>query len=287
MRPLRRAFPPCLSRDSAFIKSNTAEALVGLGAARGAVGRDRVGNGEVVVRLEVGRELQFLLPARWRGEVVEVAADPAASLGHLVQSAGVPLTEVGTLRVEGRAVSAECRPQPDDLVEVVARPRPQPLDGPPRLLLDVHLGTLARRLRLLGVDTAYRNDATDAELVEQAAREDRLLLTQDRGLLRRRALRRAAYVRGSRPDKQLADVLDRFRLPLAPYTRCTTCGGILRPVPKAEVAHLLEPGTRRTQDDFARCRSCGRVYWHGAHSARLDQLVRQHVSVDREPTAED
>ena len=127
------------------------------------------------------------------------------------------------------------------------------------------------------MDTAYRNDAADAELVEQAGREDRLLLTQDRGLLRRRALRRAAYVRGSLPDDQLADVLDRFRLPLAPYTRCTACGGQLRPVPKADVIDQLQPGTRRTQHDFARCRSCGRIYWHGAHAVRLDRLIHRHT----------
>jgi uncharacterized protein len=230
-----------------------------------------------VVRLEVSPELRFLLPTRWRAGTVEVSGDPGATLGHLVQSVGVPLTEVGALRGAGRDVPAERRPAVDERVEILARARPQPLDGPPRLLLDVHLGTLARRLRLLGVDTAYRNDAADADLVEQAGREDRLLLTRDRGLLRRRALRRAAYVRGSRPDDQLSDVLDRFRLPLAPYSRCTACGGDLRPVPKAEVVDLLEPGTRRTQRDFVRCRSCGRVYWHGAHAARLDQLVHQHL----------
>jgi uncharacterized protein len=249
------------------------------GLARPPVRRVRAaagGYGEDVVRLDVARELRFLLPARWRAGMVEVASDRTASLGHIVQSVGVPLTEVGVLRVAGRVVPADRRPEPDELVEVVARPRPQPLDGPPRLLLDVHLGALARRLRLLGVDTAYRNDAVDAELVEQAGTDDRLLLTQDRGLLRRRALHRAAYVRGSSPDDQLADVLDRFRLPLAPYTRCTACGGALQSVPKAEVVDLLEPGTRRTQRDFARCRSCRRVYWRGAHSARLDRLVRRH-----------
>jgi uncharacterized protein len=78
-------------------------------------------------------------------------------------------------------------------------------------------------------------------------------------------------------------VLDRFRLPLAPYTRCTACGGTLHPVPKAEVAARLEPGTRRTQQDFARCGGCGRVYWHGAHAARLDQLVRRHVRAPDRP----
>nr|WP_269204550.1 Mut7-C RNAse domain-containing protein [Motilibacter deserti] len=145
------------------------------------------------------------------------------------------------------------------------------------MLLDVHLGALARRLRLLGVDTAYANDASDPQLVERAAAEDRLLLTQDRGLLRRRALRRAAYVRGARPDDQLEDVLDRFELPVAPYTRCTVCNGRLEPVAKADVVDRLEPGTQRTQEVFVRCVECARVYWHGAHSARLDEQVRRHA----------
>ena len=230
-----------------------------------------------MVRLSVAPQLRFLLPTRWRAGVVHVPGDPTASLGHIVQAAGIPLTEVGALRVGGQPVGVSRRPQPEELVEVVAHPRPQPLGGPARLLLDVHLGALGRRLRLLGVDAAYRNDADDDELVEQAGREDRLLLTQDRGLLRRRALRRAAYVRGSRPDDQLSDVLDRFRLLLAPYTRCTACGGMLQAVPKTEVLHRLEPGTRRTQQDFARCQACDRVYWRGAHAARLEQLVRRHT----------
>lgn len=230
-----------------------------------------------MIRLGVALELRFLLATRWRSGVVEVAYDPTASLGHVVEAAGVPLTEVGALRVAGQPVDASYRPRPHELVEVAAVQRPQPLGGPPRLLLDVHLGALARRLRLLGVDTAYSNDADDDQLVEQAAGEDRLLLTQDRGLLRRRALRRAAYVRGSDPDDQLGDVLDRFRLSLAPYTLCTACGGTVQPVSKAEVLDRLEPGTRRTQQDFARCASCDQVYWRGAHAARLERLVRRYA----------
>src|SRR5262249_46162142 len=37
---------------------------------------------------------------------------------------------------------------------------------PPRLLLDAHLSTLARRPQVRGGDTAYRNNATDDEPVE-------------------------------------------------------------------------------------------------------------------------
>jgi uncharacterized protein len=100
-----------------------------------------------------------------------------------------------------------------------------------------------------------------------------VLLTQDRGLLRRRATWSAAYVYGTRPDDQVADVLDRFAPPLSPWTRCTACNGELEPTPKSTVEHLLEPGTRRSYDAFARCRSCGRPYWRGAHAARLQRLV--------------
>ena len=236
-----------------------------------------------MIRLLVPEELRPLLRvrggARASGLVaLDVAKDPTASVGHAVQAVGVPLTEVGGIRVGPADIALTDRLghlSADSLLELLPRPRPQPLDGPPRLLLDVHLGTLARRLRLLGVDAAYGNEATDDELVAQAAAEDRLLLTQDRGLLMRRGLRRAAYVRGGRPDDQLADVLDRFRLPLHPFSRCTACNGVLLAVPKSDVLDVLEPGTRRTQDDFARCDRCGRVYWHGAHGRRLRALVER------------
>lgn len=90
----------------------------------------------------------------------------------------------------------------------------------------------------------------------------------------RRALWAGAYVRGRQPDDQLADVLDRFALALNPWTRCTSCNGELARVPKNQVADQLEPGTRQCYDDFARCQACARVYWHGAHSRRLDAIVK-------------
>ena len=86
--------------------------------------------------------------------------------------------------------------------------------------------------------------------MRDGAAQRRVLLTQDRGLLMRRAVSAGAYVRGSRPDDQLADVLDRFAPPLQPWTRCTACGGLLVSVAREAVAHRLEPGTLRTQEAF-------------------------------------
>jgi uncharacterized protein with PIN domain len=137
----------------------------------------------------------------------------------------------------------------------------------------VHLGALARRLRLVGLDTEYRNDADDPTLVGQANQARRVLLTQDRGLLHRRALWLGAYVRGARPDEQLHDVLDRFAPPLAPWTRCPACNGPLAPAAKSAVTPLLQPGTQRTYQAFSQCAGCGRVYWRGAHSRRLDGII--------------
>jgi uncharacterized protein len=230
------------------------------------------------VRLRIHPALRFLLPRRSRdsGEL-DLPHDPTATVGHLVQSAGVPLTEVGDLVVAEVSVSWRSRLREQDRLDVVVRSRPQPLEGPALFLLDVHLGALTRRLRLLGVDTAYDKDADDDHLVEQAGRQDRVLLSRDRGLLMRRALHRAAFVRGQHPDAQLADVIERFRPPLQPWSLCLACGGTLMAVSKAQVAGQLAPGTLRTQQQFAQCRSCGHVYWHGAHDAKLQQVVRRHT----------
>lgn len=231
--------------------------------------------------LEFGAELRFFLRREYRlAGRVPVACDGTSSLGHVVQAAGVPLTEVGPLAVAGQPAAPGYRPRGGDVISVGAMPRPQPVPGY-RFLLDVHLGTLARRLRLVGVDTAYHNDAGDDDLVAEANASRRVLLTQDRGLLRRRALWLGGYVRGAVPAEQFRDVLDRFAPPLAPWTRCTACNGLLVPVRKADVAPLLRPGTRRTYRSFARCPNCGRVYWHGAHGPRLDAVVRSAVQPDR------
>jgi uncharacterized protein with PIN domain len=215
--------------------------------------------------------LMFLAPPHRSGRAL-VACDGTSTLGHVIESLGVPLPEVGELTVDSEPATPACRLSGGQVADVAAMRRPQPLPAT-RFVLDVHLGTLARRLRLIGIDTAYANDRDDDALIEQANAEQRVLLTQDRGLLRRRKLWMGAYVRGADPDDQLGDVLDRFAPPLAPWSRCTACNGVLVPTAKADIEQSLPPGTKRTYHDFARCEACGRVYWRGAHSQHLAAIV--------------
>ncbi|MEU9890080.1 Mut7-C RNAse domain-containing protein [Sphaerisporangium sp. NPDC051011] len=238
---------------------------------------------ELCLRVEAGL-LLFLAP-RDRHDELRVSYDGVSSLGHVVESVGVPLPEVGSLLAGGRGVTPAYRPRDGEVVDVREMTRPQPVPTS-RFLLDVHLGTLARRLRLVGVDTAYENDLDDDTLIERANAERRVLLTQDRGLLRRRMLWLGAYVRGARPEEQFDDVLGRFAPPLAPWSRCTACNGLLVPAHKDEVETGLRPGTRRSYDTFARCRTCDQVYWRGAHASRLQSIVERAERVVMTAAAE-
>lgn len=226
--------------------------------------------------IDFAPELHVFVSAARRAGRSAARTDGASTLGHLVESLGVPLTEVGALLVGDRRVSAAHIPAGGEEIAVRGVTRPQRIAGPPRFLLDVHLGTLARRLRLLGVDTAYENlDIGDPALAKRSAAEQRVMLSRDRGLLHRRELWAGAYIYSHRPAEQLTDVLSRFTPPLAPWTRCTACNGTLREADKEAVHERLRDGTQRSYDVFAQCAGCGQVYWRGAHHARLEAIVAE------------
>ncbi|MEU5312073.1 Mut7-C RNAse domain-containing protein [Streptomyces sp. NPDC021562] len=232
------------------------------------------------IHVEVAPELALFVPHARRAGSHPLAVDGVSTLGHVIESLGVPLTEVGTLVVDGVEVAVGHIPADGERVTVHPVGRPQPVPGAPlRFLLDVHLGTLARRLRLLGVDTAYEStDIGDPALAARSAAERRVLLSRDRGLLRRRELWAGAYVYSTSPDDQLHDVLARFAPALRPWTRCTACNGLLRPATKDEVAEQLKGGTQKSYDVFARCEECGRAYWKGAHHQQLEAIVARALA---------
>ncbi|MYR45640.1 Mut7-C RNAse domain-containing protein [Streptomyces sp. SID5910] len=236
------------------------------------------------IHVEFAPGLRLFVPRARPTGTARAATDGVSTLGHLVESLGVPLTEVGTLLVDGREVPPGHVPTGGESVTVRAVEHPQRVPGAPlRFLLDVHLGTLARRLRLLGVDTAYEStDLGDPALAALSAAEQRVMLSRDRGLLRRRELWAGAYVYSTRPDEQLTDVLDRFRPELRPWTRCTACNGLLKRATKEEVADQLKGGTERSYDVFAQCTACGRAYWKGAHHEQLEAIVERALA-GREP----
>jgi uncharacterized protein len=123
----------------------------------------------------------------------------------------------------------------------------------------------------------YRHDYHDDELARISADEHRILLTRDRGLLKRRAITHGLFVHSQDPEEQALEVIRRLDLGqrLAPLTRCLHCNGTLAAVAKHEVIDQLEPLTRQYYEEFSRCTDCGRIYWAGSHHAKLLNLVER------------
>ena len=152
--------------------------------------------------------------------------------------------------------------------------RPSPLQEP-RFVLDTHLGKLAGFLRMMGLDATYSPQCDDVELAAISASERRVLLTRDRGLLKRSIVTHGCLIRATEPRAQLVQVMRHYDVADAvdPLTRCLECGVRLESVDKASVLDRLEPLTREHYDAFWLCPSCHRVYWEGSHHARMVWFV--------------
>jgi uncharacterized protein len=232
-------------------------------------------------------DLNDFLPREQRQRDLVTTLPETAAVKHPIEALGVPHPEVAAIVVNSRGEGFEYAVADGDDVHVFpmdAEPplasvvllRP-PLSGPVRFVLDAHLGVLASYLRLLGFDALYRNDYDDRELAEIAAREGRVLLTRDRGLLKRKIVTYGYCIRETEPRRQIVSVVRRFKLAreVHPWRRCLRCNGLLEGVDKAVILHRLQPKTQRYYDTFQRCTACDRIYWQGSHYARLEEMVEE------------
>ena len=230
-------------------------------------------------------ELNDFLPAGRRGRAFEHRFDGTPSVKDQVEALGVPHTEVDLILVDGEPVGFDHLLCGGERVAVypvfetldiapVARLRPEPLRVP-RFVLDVHLKTLARRLRMLGFDALWPGDVPDERLASISIEDQRILLTRDRGLLKRRKIARGYCPRSAQPAAQVREVLRRFDLGrlARPFSRCIACNGLLVPAAPEEIEGQVPRDIVQRHDRFARCPACGRVYWPGSHFRRMRTLV--------------
>jgi uncharacterized protein len=239
------------------------------------------------VEVRAYAELNDFVAAESRGVTVRRPFRPHQTVKDVLEAMGIPHTEVDLILVNGSVQGFGYRPGFGDRIAAypvfealdvgtTARLRPVPLRDP-RFVVDVNLGRLARLLRLLGFDVWWSNAADDKTLADISIEQQRILLTRDRGLLKRRAVTHGLFVRSDDPEEQALEVIRRLdlRQRLAPLTRCVRCNGPLVAVSKDEVSDQLEPLTRQYYEDFSRCAGCGRIYWAGSHYARLVRLVER------------
>ncbi len=144
-----------------------------------------------------------------------------------------------------------------------------------KFIADSNVGKLARWLRMMGYDTLFFNNIDDEQLISLALKENRVALTKDTQIMRRRLVTegklRAIFIQTDNPKEQLHQVVKQLKLDyhLKQFTRCLECNQSLVPKNKEEVRDLVPPYVFHTQSQYMQCPSCLRVYWRGTHWQRM------------------
>ncbi|MEE2978668.1 MAG: Mut7-C RNAse domain-containing protein [Pseudomonadota bacterium] len=245
----------------------------------------------VVLTFDSG--LTPLLPQALRGHPVARAWAEGATLKHAIEALGVPHTEIGQVLVDGRPMALEALLPARGHV-AVSSVEPFSPAAPLHFLCDAHLGATARLLRMAGFDTAYDNNYADAAIEALAHEEDWIVLSRDRELLKRRGIRRGAFIRAREPQAQMREIVTRLRLAAVakPFSRCLECNVPLRMLSQEEASASVPPRVRERQRLFSTCDVCRRIYWPGSHWARMNAVLADMLwpeagaSADSAETAE-
>ncbi|MCQ4345962.1 Mut7-C ubiquitin/RNAse domain-containing protein [Pseudomonas stutzeri] len=230
-------------------------------------------------------ELNDFLPAERRCRAFACECARAATVKHMIEALGVPHTEVELVLVNGESVDFARRVEEGDRVAVY--PRFESLDIGPllkvrarplrvlRFVADAHLGGLARLLRMSGFDTLYDNRFEDAQIAALAAAEQRIVLTRDRELLKRRMVSRGCYLHALKPALQLRELFERLDLARSarPFSLCVHCNLPLRELDTEQARARVPPRAARFYSRFLGCDACQRIYWEGSHWRSMCALL--------------
>ncbi len=215
-----------------------------------------------------------------------------ASVKDVIESLGVPHTEVDLILVNGKSVGFDYLINDGDDISVypvfesidianVQHLRPKPLREP-KFITDVHLGRLTRYLRMMGFDVLYKNDFADKEIVNLSLTEMRAILTKDRGILKRSEVTHGYWVRSTKIKEQVIEVIKRFDLKniIKEFSRCITCNSVLKPISKNEIIDDLPPRVSKSQADFSRCPACKKNYWKGTHHQKMLSFIQSVKDIE-------
>jgi uncharacterized protein with PIN domain len=211
----------------------------------------------------------------------------------LIETLGIPHTEIGRLTVNGLESSLLQPVGFDDRLDafphIPPRPSPWKNDGKPdfpgdvAFIADINVAGAGKLLRALGFDTLMDPGLDDREIARRAHEENRVVLSRDRNLLKRRLVLFGCLIRSEEPWKQLAEIVRQYGLACLskPFSRCVRCNAILVPVDKEKVMDRLQPMTRLFYDSFHTCPSCGRVFWKGSHTLHMLEKIEPLLAEGR------
>jgi uncharacterized protein with PIN domain len=198
------------------------------------------------------------------------------SIKDAIEAIGIPHVEVNLIQVNNQVVDFNYRLKNNDIVSVYPVLKIQKKGAKEiKFILDVHLGKLAKYLRMCGFDTVYQNDYGDKKIIEISLEENRIILTRDIGLLKVKSVSNGYFIRDQNSKAQLTEVLKYFDLYQAinPFNRCIKCNGKLESIEKEKIIQQLEPLTQKYFDTFFRCTHCQSIFWEGSHFDCMSNFI--------------
>ena len=156
-----------------------------------------------------------------------------------------------------------------------------PTVNQPKFLCDDNLGKLARYLRMLGYDTFFEKTLDDARLLSTMLKENRIVLTRDRKLIKRLPAGRFVLIEDDSPEEQLKSVLKNRGIKPdrdAFFSRCLECNEPCVEISRDEIEEKVFPYILKKHENFSKCPACGRIFWPGSHYKdmvrKLDSILR-------------
>ncbi|HEY77632.1 MAG TPA: hypothetical protein G4O09_00780 [Dehalococcoidia bacterium] len=149
-----------------------------------------------------------------------------------------------------------------------------------RFMVDSNVGKLARWLRMMGYDTRFFNGGNDAQMVREALDEDRVILTRDTQIVKRRVVTtgqlKVVLVSSDDPRQQMRQVIASLKLGLMdPFSVCLECNRPLEERSPSQVKDLVPPYVFQTQREYMECPACHRIYWRGTHWQAMTRQLRE------------
>jgi uncharacterized protein with PIN domain len=215
-----------------------------------------------------------------------------ASVKDVIESYGIPHTEIDLILVNGSSVGFDYLINDGDDISVypvfeslditnIQHLRPEPLRNP-KFIADVHLGRLARYLRMMGFDVLYKNDFDDKEIITLSLSERRTILTKDRGILKRNEVTHGCWIRSTKVKEQVKEVIKRFDLKknIREFSRCIECNSLLIKTDKDKILNELPPKVALSREEFYKCPACKKNYWKGTHHQKMLSFIQSVKDIE-------
>jgi len=232
-------------------------------------------------------ELNDFLPEEKRKVRFKHQFIDRTSVKDIIESLGVPHTEIDMILANENSVDFRYKVEDGDDISVypvfesldltnIQHLRNKPLRDP-KFVADIHLGSLARYLRMFGFDVVYKNNFNDEEVIEISINEKRTILTRNKELLKNNKVTHGYWVRNKAAEEQIKEVINRFDLKnnIQEFLRCLECNSILIPVEKNKIDERIPPKVKEWQKEFWYCGNCDKIYWKGTHYEKMLKLIER------------